>query len=144
MEQCIVTEGKELEPHVPTWARGWHTNFRKVKAECTVQMFVSMILSFWNIMELYILSTGRVHGGKSGGHKHLYTEVSLLFLSQRKCEHKVQNSHENTYNWKHFWTDLKKIFKVFDNLRYLKTGWVFSLQTAKQSSLFARLTQSQC
>ena len=57
-EYCIVTEGEELEPHVPTWASDWHINLSEVKAQYTVQMFVPMTLSFWNIMELYLLYGG--------------------------------------------------------------------------------------
>ena len=38
---------------------------------------------------------------------HIYTWKFLLTLLQRKQAHKLQNSHENTYNWKHFWTHLK-------------------------------------
>lgn len=59
-------------------------------------MFVCMILSLF-LKHYGVLCTlyEGVHGGKSGSHKHVYTEISLLSLSQRKCEHKVQNSHEN-------------------------------------------------
>lgn len=49
---------------------------------------------------------GAVHGGKSGGHKHIYTQNYIVAFT--KCEHKVQKNHEKSYNWNQFWTDQKK------------------------------------